>query len=112
MTRIKIWIGWFLASYRFFTTIIFTTITIVNFVIFVGVAFYLGGDAVNGKAEGGHYYLYGVRAENGHKVYTEVSEAVFNYSKWHVYSILVTWPLMMAAAVASKVLKRRTGTPP
>jgi hypothetical protein len=42
---------------------------------------------VNGKVDAGHYYLFGVRTEYGHKVYTEVSERVFNYSKWHVYCL-------------------------
>lgn len=62
---------------------------------------YLGGDAVNGKIEDGRYYLFGVRSNAGQKVYTEVSEPVFNYSKWHVYSVWVTWPLVMAAGYAA-----------
>ena len=76
-------------------------IGILNFVIFVAIAFYLEGDAVNGKVEGGRYYLFGVRTEAGRKVYTEVSEPVFNYSKWHAYSFLATWPLVMAAGFAA-----------
>jgi hypothetical protein len=72
-----------------------------NFVIFAAGALYLGGDAVNGKVEGGRYYLFGVRTESGRKVYMEVSKSVFAYSRWHVYSIFVTWPLVMAAAFAS-----------
>ena len=80
---------------------------ILNFLIFVAGAIYLGGDAVNGKVEGGRYYLFGVRAESGRKVYTEVSEPVFTYSKWHVYSLLVTWPLVMAAGFASNGYKKR-----
>jgi hypothetical protein len=62
-------------------------LAMLNFVTFVAIAFYLGGDAVNGKVDAGHYYLFGVRTEYGHKVYTEVSERVFNYSKWHVYCL-------------------------
>jgi hypothetical protein len=80
---------------------------ILNFLIFLAGAIYLGGDAVNGKVEGGRYYLLGVRAEAGRKVYTEVSEPVFTYSKWHVYSVFVTWPLVMAAGFASKGYKKR-----
>jgi hypothetical protein len=79
-----------------------------NFVIFVAIATYLGGDAVNGKAEGGHYYLFGPRAESGGKGYKEVSEQTFNYSKWHVYSIFVTWPLVMAAAFALNRIRKRS----
>jgi hypothetical protein len=80
---------------------------IMNFLIFVAGAIYLGGDAVNGKIEGGRYYLFGVRAESGRKVYTEVDEPVFTYSKWHVYSVFVTWPLVMAAGFASNRYKKR-----
>src|SRR5579872_2310848 len=71
-----------------------------NFLIFLAGAIYLGGDAVNGKVEGGRYYLWGVRTESGRKVYTEVTEPVFTYSRWHVYSLWVTWPLVMAAGFA------------
>ena len=80
---------------------IFCGVGILNFVVFVAIACYLGGDAVNGKIEGGRYYLFGVRSEAGRKVYTEVSESVFNYSKWHVYSLWATWPLVMAAGFAA-----------
>ena len=85
----------------------FSALTLLNFVVFVATAFYLGGDAVNGKAEGGRYYLFGVRTESGRKVYTEVSESVFNYSKWHVYSIFASWPLMLAGATVGHRIGRR-----
>jgi len=89
---------------------------ILNFVVFVFVASHLGGDAVNGKVEDGHYYLFGVRTESGHKVYTEVSESVFTYSKLHVYSLLASWPLVMAAGFArsryKKGLSGNGATPP
>jgi hypothetical protein len=80
---------------------------LLNFLIFVAGAIYLGGDAVNGKIEGGRYYLFGVRSESGRKVYTEVSKPVFTYSRWHVYSIFVTWPLVMVAGFASNRYKKR-----
>jgi hypothetical protein len=83
-------------------------IGVLNFVVFGIVATHLGGDAVNGKVEGGHYYLFGVRTQAGQKVYTEVSESVFTYSKWHVYSIWVTWPLVMAAGFAHSRYKKKT----
>jgi hypothetical protein len=50
-------------------------------------AIYLGGDAMNGGIFHGHYYLM------SHGKYTEVTQKVFNYSKWHVHSVLVTHPL-------------------
>jgi hypothetical protein len=80
---------------------IFCGVGILNFVVFVAIASYLGGDAVNGKIEGGRYYLFGVRSEAEGKGYTEVSQSVFNYSKWHVYSLLTTWPMVMAAGYAA-----------
>ena len=84
---------------------------LLNFVIFVAVSLYLGGDAVNGKVEGGHYYLHGYSVRSGEKEYTKVSERVFTYSKWHVYSVLITWPLMMAAGfVANRITKRSEGS--
>jgi hypothetical protein len=64
---------------------------VVNFVLFFLAAIYLGGDAVNGKIVGGHYYLM------SHGQYTEVSKEVFAYSKWHVYSTWVTHPLALIA---------------
>jgi hypothetical protein len=92
---------------------VLTGVTLLNFVIFVVVALHLGGDAVNGKVEGGHYYLFGLQPESRHKGYTEVSEAVFNYSRWHVYSIFVTWPLMMAAGLTqNRITKRPTRNRP
>ena len=60
---------------------------LLDFVAFVIGASYLGGDAVNGKIEGGRYYLYG--PYHGMKVYHEVSQAVFDYSRWHAYSLMI-----------------------
>lgn len=82
-------------------------IGLLNFAIFVAGALYLGGDAVNGKIEGGHYYLFGVARGTGMKGYTEVSQAVFDYSRWHAYSVFVTWPLALLAAIAENRSKKR-----
>lgn len=64
----------------------------INFVAFWAIAVYLGGDAVNGKIQSGQFYLM------SHGKYTEVSQAVFDYSRWHVYSVWVTHSLAFAAA--------------
>jgi hypothetical protein len=77
---------------------------ILNFIIFAAIATYLG----NGKAQEGHFYLFGVRTKSGSKVYTEVSERVFNYSKWHVYCTFASWPLVMAAAFGENRLRKRS----
>ena len=31
--------------------------------------------------------------------FAEVSHAAFNYSKWHVYSVIVSWPFMILAGL-------------
>src|SRR5262249_61437601 len=94
-------VRWLMREYQ-----IFAVITVVNFLIFVAVAWYLGGDAVNGKMERGRYYLFGVRGENGWEVYTEVSDAGFTYSKGHAYSIFLKLPLLNAGGLLGHVLRR------
>jgi hypothetical protein len=63
----------------------------INFIIFFILAMYLGGDAVNGRIYHGHYFLM------SHGRYTEVSKSVFDYSKWHVYSLWITHPMAILA---------------
>src|SRR5260370_1453108 len=75
---------------------VFVAITILNFVVFVGFTLHLGGDAVNGKSEGGRYYLFGHHLHKGKKGDAEDSSAVYRDGKRHVYSIFLTWPLMIA----------------
>jgi hypothetical protein len=64
---------------------------VLNFCLFVAVGVLLGGDALNGRVEGPHYFL------GSHGSYTEVSHAVFVYSACHAVSAL----LGMFAAVAA-----------
>jgi len=71
-----------------------------NFVVFCLVAVGIGGDAVNGKIVAGHFYL----AEHGKL--TEVSEAVFTYSLWHVRSLFVTHPLAILTGYLAKMEQR------
>lgn len=70
-----------------------------NFLFFWIAAVTLGGDAVNGKVEGGHYYL------DSHGHLTEVSRGVFMYSRIHTYSIFITHPLAILAAVVGYQIK-------
>ena len=74
-----------------------------NFALFFVLAVYLGGDAVNGKIVGGHYFLM------SHGRYTEVSAGIFNYSRWHAYSTWVTHPLAFAAGCWYWRIKRAAG---
>ena len=80
-------------------------IGILNFLAFAITATSLGGDAINGRPENGHYYL------SSHGKTKEVSEAVYNYSRIHVYSVWITHPLAMAAGwfLSSLDRKNRTG---
>lgn len=85
---------------------IFVAIVILNFVVFIGLAMHLGGDAVNGMKESGRFYLWGYNVHTGTKGYTEVSSIVYQYSKWHVYSIFVSWPIMIASGLVAQRRKR------
>jgi len=70
---------------------VFFYMAIINFTVFFIMAVSLGGDAVNGTINNGRYYLM------SHGRYTEVTKAVFDYSKWHVHSLMVTHPLGLLA---------------
>ena len=63
--------------------------TLINFLIFVAVSLYIGGDALNGHSVDGHFYL----SQKGKL--TEVTESMFTYSKWHAISLLVMFPIVM-----------------
>ena len=52
-------------------------VSVANFLAFCAISEVIGGDAINGYAEHGRYFL------RPHGRTTEVSEAVFAYSKWH-----------------------------
>lgn len=85
--------------------LIVMVVALLNFLLFLAGTFYFGGDAVNGKAEGGKYHLWG--SHHGEKGYIEVSQSVFDYSRWHVYSVWVTWPLMIVAGFVSQWIDKR-----
>jgi hypothetical protein len=78
-----------------------------NFASFVAGSIYLGGDALNGCIKDGHYYIYGNHL-TGPKVRKEVSEAVFEYSKWHGYIAFASWPVVMAAAFVVSQRRKRS----
>ena len=62
-------------------------IGLLNFLAFAIIAIWLGGDALNGKSVDGRYFL------SNHGKTVEVSAAVFNYSRIHASSIMITHPL-------------------
>jgi hypothetical protein len=69
-----------------------------NFVAFLLSHLILGGDALRGKVEQGHYYL------GNHGVFTQVSHTIFIYSACHAYSALLG---MIAFIWAARTLKIR-----
>ncbi len=68
-----------------------TILAFVNFFTFIFIDLYLGGDALNGYARDGHYFLC------SHGRYTEVSRDVWTYSYWHAISIYVTHGLVFVS---------------
>jgi hypothetical protein len=75
------------------------SLPILNMGAFIVVATYLGGDALNGRVKDDHYFLF------AHGKYTEVSQAVFNYSRIHAYSVRLTVALYGLAILIVVVLK-------
>jgi len=86
--------------YRFLSVI--CSLCALNFVVFWIVAASIGGDAVNGKAVDGHFYL------ANHGKLTEVTKSVFTYSLWHVRSLFVTHPLAMLTGYLAKMGRHQT----
>ncbi len=72
-------------------------IGVVNFLLFLLISVFIGGDAINGKVDNGHYYL------ANHGRLTEVSVLLFGYSQLHFCSLFVTLPLLALASVAYRL---------
>ena len=73
----------------------------------MAIALYVGGDAVNGKDENGHYYVSGYNYHSGSKGYTEVTRNLFIYSQWHSYVVMMSViPGTIAAFVSSTLGSR------
>jgi len=79
-------------------------IAAINFISFLCISVYLGGDAGNGMTHGGQYYL------GSHGIFTKVSGPVFTYSKWHSYSIWVTHFSAFFAFAWHASIKSRNGS--
>lgn len=82
----------------FYSTLI---IAAVNFALFFLIALAIGGDAVNGKTEGGKYYL------ANHGKYTEVSPVLYWYSFIHVITVLCTHVAALVVGLALGSSARR-----
>ena len=77
-------------------------IALFNFLAFLIGCAALGGDALNGKSEGGRYYV------SNHGKLTEVSESAFTYSEIHCYSVFITHALIFICVVANWEGKKAT----
>jgi hypothetical protein len=71
-------------------------VCMLNFAAFLLVAMSIGGDAVNGRQSAGHYFV------ASHGKLTEVSRAVWMYSRAHSYSLFVTHPIGILAVVLAQ----------
>jgi len=79
----------------------FFFIAVINFAIYEAVSLKIGGDAINGKVENGHYYVC------SHGQYTEVSHEIWNYSNAHAISVLITHPIgLLGCALAVYAAKK------
>jgi hypothetical protein len=68
-------------------------IGILNFLSFCIIAMSIGGDAVDGRIDGGRYFV------SAHGRDTEVSRSAFEYSRFHARSVWVTHPLAFCGFV-------------
>jgi hypothetical protein len=73
----------------------FAALTAANFIAFLIIAIYLGGDAINGYARAGHYFL----GAHSNGPFTEVSHAIFTYSLWHALSVIASGLFFMGVAL-------------
>jgi hypothetical protein len=76
---------------------LYAVVVVINFAAFVIAAVWLGGDAINGHSGNGHYYVC------GHGSCSEVGRAVFTYSWWHAFSVIVTFAAFFAALAMQKL---------
>ena len=82
-------------------------VALINFFVFAIGCLVLRGDAINGKVENGRYFV-----RQGRE-YREVPRAVFLYSKFHLYSVIVTHVSAMALGFyANHIRKRRSPKTP
>jgi hypothetical protein len=82
-------------------TSLLAVLWLVNFGAYLIIATLIGGDAINGHAGLGRYYL----AMHGHL--TQVSRSVYEYSRWHTYFLWSHTAIVMVMSIANRVLSKR-----
>ena len=90
MNRVERWLVW---------------AAIANFAALFVLSLALGGDALNGTVRNGHYYL------GDHGRYTEVSKAVFQFSRVQTVSVFITHPMAIIASLSAFLRSRRQDDP-
>ena len=85
----------------------------INFMAFCVIGQRIGGEAIHGKVESGHYFLAtgyisrGIPSQEIPHKYIEVSPDIFRYSQVHGYSVLLTFPLGLIAGVLGFIYERK-----
>ncbi len=62
---------------------------VANYLAYVALTLLVGGDALHGHIAQGHYFA---AADGG---FVEVGRVWFEVCRWHAYSLLVTFPLLL-----------------
>ena len=73
----------------------------VNFITFLVVAGFIGGDAINGHASAAHFYL------ASHGKLTEVSRATFIYSEAHCVAVWLLTGLTLVTLLRARWRDRK-----
>jgi hypothetical protein len=64
----------------------------INFLVYLAGTMVLNGDALHsGSVSSGHFYI------TNHGRTKEITEGLFNYSRWHASIIKVTQPIFLSA---------------
>ena len=63
-------------------------LAIVNFAAFTIICFSIGGDALNGKVEDGHYYLW--KINHRYTKYVETTPTLWRFNRVHALSMIAT----------------------
>jgi hypothetical protein len=76
---------------------------VINFVVYLAGTLVLGGDALNqGSINDGHFYI------KSHGRTKEVTEGLFEYSRWHASTLRITQPIFITAFAGILLLRAYT----
>ena len=85
---IPVWLRWLVV------------IAVANFIAFLVISGFAGGDGLNGRVDGDKYFV------GSHGRFTAVSQRFYSYSRVHAFSVIVTHSLAIAGGLWV-VLRRR-----